>query len=103
MSDAPSRPITESEMALIQMVVDARDDPKRVPDALIRQYAERVAIESVTEAEMARLQALYDASEDAKAAYSDALEALPSYARRATMYRLERARRTREAEEPEEP
>jgi hypothetical protein len=94
------RPMSETERALIQMVVDARDDPKRVPDALIRQYAVRVALETVTPEELARLQILYDVQEDAKADFSDALDALPAYARRPTMAKLERSRR--EADEAAE-
>ena len=86
---AVGRPITEAELALIQMVVDARDDQRRVPDAMIRSYAQRVALEAVSAETLDHLQALYNQWQQAKADFSVAFDELPNYARRPTMAKLE--------------
>jgi hypothetical protein len=94
-----NRPITDAEQALIQMVVDARNDPKRIPDAMIRGVAERVALEAIPAEQLARLQSLYDAAQDAKYAFSDALDELPAYARAMTLAKLEKAWRAAQEDE----
>lgn len=86
--DAPNRPITDAELALIQAVVDARDDNKRVPDDFIRSCARRVASECVTPAEMTKLQVLYTSMRAAAETFNEALEQLPPYAQSRTLGQL---------------
>jgi hypothetical protein len=93
------RAITVAEQALIQMVVDARNDPKRIPDAMIRGVAERVALEAIPAEVVARLQSLYDTAQAAKYAFSDAMDELPAYARALTLAKLEKAWREAQTEE----
>jgi len=100
MTNQPNRPITDSELALIQMVVDARDDPKRIPDATIRTNAQRVAVEAVAADVMERLQALYNAKEQADLDFTAALDELPAYARRSTFAQLRSAWLAKPEEEP---
>ena len=96
MNDKINRPITDSELALLQMVVDARDDPKRMPDATIRTSAQRVAVEAVAADVMEHLQSLYNAKENAEHDFNVALDELPPYARRSTLATLERTYRSEE-------
>jgi len=95
----PQRVMTEAEAALIRAVVDARADPRRIADDFIREKAARVAEECVEPEQMARLQRLYNAMLDAKAAFNAELDTLPSFARRPTQDKLQRAYEAREEAE----
>jgi hypothetical protein len=94
-----NRAISEAEQALVQIVVDARNDPKRIPDPMIRDFAERVALEAIPAEQFARLKSLHDAAQAAKYAFSDAMDELPPYARALTLAKLEKAWREAQTEE----